>query len=178
MINHINYTNDEINGFVHTIIRQMLCDNWTPNYIVGVTRSGLDTALKLSHYFDVPLETLKIGETNCWMAEDAFGYVDLKDRIFTESRWDIAKRKNILIVDAINDSNSAFTWIKNDWQSCCFPNELSWGTVWGNNVKFAVLVDDASSNERVAYQGAEINQFETSHTITFPWEQWWNPARV
>lgn len=179
MVKQIYYTNEEIDGFVHAIIRQMWQDNFKPDYIVGLTRGGVDLALKLSHYLDVPMETLKVSlrendmQSALWMAEDAFGYVSAEERELTGSRWDILKRKKILIVDDINDTGSTISWIKQDWQQSCFPNESSWETVWGNNVKFAVLVDNVNSNERVSYQGIEINKNENPCWCIFPWEQWW-----
>lgn len=180
MSKQIYYTNEQVNGFIHTIIRQMSHEGYKPDYIVGLTRGGLDIALKLSHYLDVPMETLKVSlrdgdhaESNCWMAEDAFGYVNEEDRKQVGSRWDTMKRKNILIVDDINDTGATLAWIKQDWQSCCLPNEPSWETVWGNNVKFAVLVDNIDSKEEVNYKGTEINKFEDPCWVIFPWEQWW-----
>ena len=176
----IYYTDKQIDAMIHDIIRQMYNDNWKPDYIVGLTRGGLIPAVKISQYLDVPMETLKVSlrdgdetETNCWMAEDAFGYVDLEERATVKSRWDTMKRKNILIVDDINDTGATLAWIKEDWQNCCLPDESSWETVWGNNVKFAVIVDNLSSNERTDYHGIEINKFEDPCWVTFPWEQWW-----
>ena len=70
---------DEYRGLVAEIARQISVDNWRPDYIVGITRGGLSAAVMLSHYFDVPMEALKVSlrssdpscESNTWMAEDA-----------------------------------------------------------------------------------------------------------
>ena len=108
MTKKVYYTDKQIDGMVHDIIRQMNNDNWMPDYVVGLTRGGLVPALKISHYLGVPMETLKVSlrdngvageacESNCWMAEDAYD------------------GKHILIVDDINDTGATLNWIKKDW---------------------------------------------------------------
>jgi hypoxanthine phosphoribosyltransferase len=88
---------------------------------------------------------------------------------------DVDRRKNILIVDDINDTGATFNWILNDWPSGCFPNETSWNTVWDNNVKFAVLVDNLASKceRKMDFWGMEINKAEDNVWVDFPWEDWW-----
>ena len=126
----------------------------------------------ISHYLEVPMETLKVslrdgGEcvSNLWMAEDAFGYED--------GGSDAALRKNILIVDDINDSGATLNWIKQDWSSGCLPDSPDWNDVWNNNVKFAVLVNNITSLSTVNYFGTEINKTEKDIWVTFPWEEFW-----
>ena len=145
---------DNINELVHNIMRQVTIDLFRPDYVVGITRGGLVPALMISHYLNIPMHTLKVSlrsdppdtESNSWMAEDAFGYVSPEDQAIIKSRWDPKKRKNILIVDDINDSGATFDWIKQDWIGSCFPDEKEvWNSVWNHNVKFAVLVDNETS---------------------------------
>jgi len=90
-----------------------------------------------------------------------------------KSRWDTARRKNILIVDDINDSGATLNWIKEDWESGCFPNERNtWDTVWNHNVRFATLFDNtASAFTAVDYTVNEINKLEKDVWIVFPWEK-------
>jgi hypoxanthine phosphoribosyltransferase len=180
-MNKTSYTDEQIDTLIHNIIRQIIKDRWVPDYIVGLTRGGLIPAIKISQYLDIPMETLKVSlrdgkecESNCWMAEDAFGYVNYDERhLYGNCRWDPNKRKKILIVDDINDSGATLEWIKNDWQSCCLPDEPSWGTVWNNNVRFAVLVDNDASSFEVNYSATTINKTENDVWIEFPWEVWW-----
>ena len=176
MVNTVYYTEHQIDSFIHTIIRQLVADDWKPDYVVGITRGGLVPALKISHYLGIPMETLNVDlrkggecETNCWMAEDAFGYVYGEGG----SRSDTTKRKNILIVNDINDTGATFSWIKKDWESCCLPKEPSWETVWGNNVRFASVIDNDASAVQMNYAGESINKAEDPRWIEFPWECWW-----
>jgi xanthine phosphoribosyltransferase len=158
----------------------MYKDAWRPDYIVGITRGGNVPATVLSNMLGVRGEALKVSlrdatgesESNCWMASDAFGYVDEDERVNTKSRWDISKRKNILIVDDINDTGATFDWIKQDWQAGCLPNEESWKTVWHNNVRFATITDNLSSdfNGTVDYSVHEVNKAEQDVWLVYPWE--------
>ena len=63
----------------------------------------------------------------------------------------------------------------NDWPSGCLPNDAAWNSVWGKNVKFAVIVDNASSkcNASMNYFGMEINKADEDVWVDFPYETWW-----
>jgi xanthine phosphoribosyltransferase len=156
-------SDNDIKTFVHNIIRQMAKDEFRPDYIVGLTRGGLVPAVMISHYLEVPMETLKVSlrdgegvqESNLWMAEDAL------------------LRKNILIVDDINDTGATINHILTDWPSGCLPDSPDWNYVWNNNVKFAVLVNNITSLSTVNYFGTEINKTEKDIWVTFPWEEFW-----
>lgn len=185
----------EMTGLVNKIARDIHLSEWRPDYIVGLTRGGLIPAVMLSHYLDVPMWTLNVslrdgdgGESNLWMAKDALGNetsIEVSDEEDIGSVLDAASSllempeapgyKNILIVDDINDTGATFNWIINDWKSSCLPDHPSWEHVWNMNVKFAVLVDNQSSNCEVAmdYSGMEVNKAEEDVWIDFPWEDWW-----
>ena len=107
------------------------------------------------------------------MSEDAFGYVDVIDRdgVWSNVKSDVSEKKNILVVDDINDTGATFNWIKNDWQSSCLPNDPSWDTVWGGNVRFAVMTENTSSEfGLVNYSWHEVNKAEEDVWLVYPWE--------
>lgn len=170
----------DLNKHVRKICTEIESSNWRPDYVVGLTRGGLIPAVMISEYFDLRCETLKISlrdggecESNLWMAEDAFGSVPPEEQELYKSRWDTARRKNILIVDDINDSGATLNWIKEDWASGCFPDEtIAWNSVWNNNVRVATLFDNAASTfDSVDYTANEINKLEKDLWIVFPWEK-------
>ena len=158
------YTWQDVENAVRNIAMQMYKDNWRPDYIVGITRGGLVPAVLLSHMTGIPMHTLCVQlanedleentESNCWMAEDAY------------------EGKHILIVDDINDTGATFNWIKQDWQASCLPDESSWQTVWHNNVRFATITDNLSSdfNGTVDYSVHEVNKAEQDVWLVYPWE--------
>jgi len=106
------------------------------------------------------------------MSEDAFGYNSPEETGITGCRWDIKLRKNILIVDDINDTGATFNWIKDDWQKTCMPNETeAWDSVWGNNVRFATITENLSSEfDGVNYYTHEVNKAEEDVWLCYPWE--------
>ena len=177
------FSHKDIESQVLELIRSLQQSAWKPDYVVGLTRGGLYPAVLLSHWLDVPCETLKVSlrngnqtESACWMAEDAFGYAYSNDSDTDPS--EIANRKNILIVDDINDSGETIQWIKQDWQSVCMPSSEAWNEIWHENVRFAVLVNNTASPSRVDYFATEINKYEHNTWIVFPWEEWWRRQTI
>lgn len=182
----VYYKNRDVKSWVHNIIRQMDADCWRPDYIVGLTRGGLIPTTMMSHYMNVRMETLKVSlrddcgvgpESNCWMAEDAIGYIQDEDRK-ANGGWAFlpTRAKNILIVDDINDSGHTLNWIRQDWHSSvagvCSAEE--WDKIWNNNVRVAVCINnEASEYKDVDYSALTINKLEDPVWIVFPWENWW-----
>lgn len=163
-MNKLILDSDKVKNLTSKICRDVVGSQWRPDYIVGITRGGLTPAVMISHWFDVPCETLKVSlrdqgnsESNLWMALDAF------------------EGKNILIVDDINDTGATFNWIMQDWPSGCFPDDEKWKTIWNDNVRFAVLVDNLASrcDVKMDFSGMEINKAENDVWVDFPWEDWW-----
>ena len=185
-----HYTYNDVHKAATNIALKMYKDNWKPDYIVGINRGGLPLSVTLSHLLNCNHYALDVRlrdggeqgpESNLWMAEDAFGYEYYK---ILEHNADISasagepilnlpiRRKNILIVDDINDTGATFNWIKQDWQSSCLPDDPNWNTVWGQNVRFAVMTENLSSGfGEVQYHWDEVNKVEEDVWLVYPYEK-------
>ena len=182
MIKKHYYSWQDVENSCVNIALQMYKDAWRPDYIVGITKGGNVPATILCNMLGIRGEALKVSlrddgsdmgpESNLWMAEDAFGYVSQEEQEILKCRWDNKKRKNILIVDDINDTGATFNWIKQDWESGCLPQEdNAWNSVWANNVRFATLTENLSSNfGGVRYYTHEVNKAEEPVWLVYPWE--------
>ena len=149
----------QIKSGVLDIIRQMLQDDWKPDYIVGITRGGLIPAVLMSHYTGIKMHTLDVRlrdgngdgpESNCWLAEYA------------------SEGKKILVLDDINDTGETFKWIVQDWEASVVDH-----IAWGDDVRFAAIIDNVPSEMDVEYSSMEINKTEDPSWIVFPFEEWW-----
>ena len=156
------YTWQDIDKAVNKFVTDMYIDLWKPDYIVGLKRGGLPLAVALSNKIDVPMQTLNASfrdggtlggpESNLQMAKDAL------------------RKKNILILDDINDTGATFQWIKDDWMKQTGKSK-DWNNVWGNNVRFAVLTENLSSEFlEVDYWAHEVNKAEEDVWLVYPWE--------
>ncbi len=195
MIKKHYYSWADVEKMCVSIVNQMYTDNWRPDYIVGITRGGNVPATIISNMTGIRCEALKVSlrdadndsESNCWMAEDAFGYVSSESRnddhihdhrlrkAIRELNDDVVvntnNRKKILIVDDINDTGATFQWIQKDWKAGCLPDSHDWNSVWNNNVRFAVMTENLSSNfELVKYHWDEVNKAEENVWLVYPYE--------
>lgn len=173
MIKQIHFNNLELKKTFFKVMSDIRKDRWQPDYIIGINRGGLIPGVWASHYLNIPLHTLNVClrdfehlESNFNMSKDAFGY----DRDNNKKGY-ISNSKQILIFDDINDSGSTFKWIKEDWKKSCYPEGDRWNSVWGYNVRTAVLIDNLASDWEVDYSGFEINKQEENVWIVFDWEE-------
>jgi len=172
----IYYSWQDIENQTQEILRQLTLDGWRPDYVVGLTRGGLVPANLISQYLEVPMETLKVSlrddttppEHNDWMARDAHG------GCFDKEQPKRFMRRNILVVDDINDTGATLNWIKQDWAKAMPNIDSYWDQIWNENVRFATLVHNkASEFQQIDHYSVGIDKSVEDSWIVFPWEDWW-----
>ena len=156
---------NDVEKHVNNLAVQLYKDNWKPDYIVGLHSGGNIPAVLLGKMLDIKTYSLDVRlrdgggdgpESNAWMAEDAYNF------------------KKILVVDDINDTGATINWVKNDWPANALPLDPRWYKIWGDTVRFAVMIDNEASEAHVNYSAVNINKAEKDEWIVFPWEEWWS----
>jgi hypoxanthine phosphoribosyltransferase len=182
MIKKHYYSWSDVEKMCVSIVNQMYKDAWRPDYIVGITRGGNVPATIISNMTGIRCEALKVSlrddsghgsETNAWMSEDAYGYDDegSYNAEMGQFKNNPEQERKILIVDDINDTGATFNWIKEDWRASCLPKSPIWDQIWGENVRFAVLTENLSSEfDGVSYHCDELNKAEEDVWLVYPWE--------
>lgn len=172
-----NYSWTDVEKASTIILSQMLQDEWCPDIVVSAGHSGMPLSMILSqnlnrklYHIDIDLQE-NDSESNLWLPELAFGYIDTCDQETYKSRWDCDKRKKILIVDNIDKQGEKFNWLIDDWQSSCFPNEPeAWNAVWTKTTRFCVMTKNISNNfDKISYSAEELDQTDYTR-ISWPWE--------
>ena len=160
-----SYTFDSIAKEIELICKRIVKSHWQPDYIVGLSRGGLVPGVMISHWLNVPFKPLEVSlrdggycKSSKFFAREAYGHNE--DGV----------KKNILIVDDINDTGQTFNWIMRDWsQTCSVQYDKTQRCVWNDNVRFAVIVNKVTSKCDVGidYEGTRITD---NNWINFPWE--------
>ena len=160
-VNKQYFTMIQVRNALEKIADRMAEDNWEPDVIMGINRGGCIPGIYLSHRLNKPHEALDV------RLRDHKAKPDLRN---LEKAY--AFQKKILIIDDINDTGATFNWIKKDWQEACLPNSTEWNTVWGNNVRWAVLTDNLASKfeHKINYTCDEVNKAEEDVWLVYPWE--------
>ena len=145
-------TQTEFVAAIHLLAAQLVEDiDWTPDFIIGIGRGGLVPAVFLSHATGLP--TLSVDYSS-----------QVKD-FAHEPLIKLARRtvagERLLFLDDINDSGRTITHLRRALAEA--------GAVEGA-VRFAMLIDNLSSAERIDYSARQIDRQVTKDWFVFPWE--------
>lgn len=125
--------------------------DWQPSFLIGVGRGGLVPAVYLSHAAGLPTLSCDLSSQVKDFADDVL--VRLAERTKTGER--------LLFVDDINDSGRTIGLLRS--------RLAAFGAVPGS-VRFATLIDNAVSAERVEYSARTIDRTKVKDWFVFPWE--------
>lgn len=142
---------DQMNGYYLETLRGMSNAQYIPDVIIGVSRGGLDMAVKLSQWFEVPMVSL------VWQTRDGGNREEIK----LEEILLMWKNKNILIVDDFLDSGKTIDEITN--------------MAHGLNilVDVAVAVANTDADVEATWRGRDLSRANEPQWLVFPWEEWW-----
>ena len=136
--------NYHIKTYLQTILRAMHKDKFVPDVVVGLSRGGLQPAVMLSNYFDVPMIPVSLA---------------LRDHQVERLDFEIDPGKKYLVIDDINDTGATLERLSQ------YMVEAQW--------RSAVLINNLPSPFEPDYQGIEINKDEEDVWVVYPWEEWW-----
>ena len=136
---------------VHYIAARIGESGWAPDFIIGIGRGGLIPAVYLSHATSIRMLSI---DHSSHLPDFAAGLlVKLAVRSLTE---------RLLFVDDINDSGSTIAHLRRSLNEA--GGDLG-------NVRFATLIDNTVSAERVDYCFRKIDRSVNKDWFVFPWEQ-------
>ena len=136
---------------VETLAAELEAGAWQPRFIVGVGRGGLTPAVFLSHRTGVPMLSV----------DHSSRVYGLADALIVNLARRSAAGEPLLFVDDINDTGGTIRYLRD-----------AMATHGGDpaSVRYAVLIDNIRSAERVEYRARAIDRHENKDWFVFPWE--------
>lgn len=137
---------------VHALADALAADRaWQPTFLIGIGRGGLVPAVFLSHATGLPTLSCDLSSNVKDFAEDVL--VRLAERTRDGER--------LLFIDDINDSGRTIGVLRAALASA--------GAAEGS-VRFATLLDNSVSSQRVEYHARTIDRTVNKDWFVFPWE--------
>lgn len=124
---------------------------WAPDFVIGIGRGGLVPAVFLSHALDVPMLSIDVSARLPDFADDLLAKLAAKS----------ATGARLLFIDDINDSGATIAAVRRRLAEAGGDSAV---------VRFAVLIDNAGSRDRVEYRARTIDRAVDKRWFVFPWE--------
>ena len=125
--------------------------DWKPDFIIGVGRGGLTPAVFLSHATGLPMLSV----------DHSSQVKDFADEPLVKLAARTRAGERLLFLDDINDSGRTIAHLR---------GALAAANAAPGSVRFATLIDNVSSAERVDYRARTIDRRRTKDWFVFPWE--------
>lgn len=142
-------THEEMVAGVHAIAEA--AEPWNPTLLVGIGRGGLTPAVFLSHRMGLPLVSIDHSTRIAQFGEELVAVLARRTR----------EGDRLLFVEDINDSGKTIGELR---------AALAAEQAMANRVRFAVLIDNIRSSQRVDYGARQIDRSVDKDWFVFPWE--------
>lgn len=136
---------------VGVLASQIGADDWIPSYLIGIGRGGLVPAVFLSHATGLPMLSVDYSSQVEEFAGDALARLAVRTR----------NGDRLLFVDDINDTGGTISRLR---------TILADHDAASDGVRFATLIDNSRSSQRVDYRARVIDRAVTKDWFVFPWE--------
>lgn len=145
----------QMNGHYAEVVRQMTVQDFKPDVVIAIMRGGADMGVKLSNYYDCPMESLK------WQTRSG-SERELAQLISIISKY--KHSKNILFAEDICDSGETIAEIR---------QEVTTRVTVDTNVKFAVAIENTEAAMDCDFASRLIARSSSPQWFVFPWESWY-----
>jgi hypoxanthine phosphoribosyltransferase len=136
---------------VEALAAALAADDWTPSFIIGIGRGGLAPAVYLSHATGLPMLSV----------DHSSKVEDFSDAPLIRLAARTRTGERLLFVDDINDSGATIGKLR---------EALAAAGAAPGHVRFATLIDNIRSSQRVDYCAETIDRNERKDWFVFPWE--------
>jgi hypoxanthine phosphoribosyltransferase len=145
------FTQEEFLVAIGALAERLSDDAWAPALLVGVGRGGLTPAVFLSHATGLPMVSIDFSTP----------IPEFNDALIEALAARTRDGERLVFVEDINDSGRTIESIRT--QLLATKAAIA-------NTRFAVLIDNLSSVERVEYAHRTIDRRNTKDWFIFPWE--------
>ena len=145
-------SHDDFAADVRALAAAIVADTaWRPTYLIGIGRGGLVPAVYLSHATGLPTLSCDLSSHVKDFADDVL------ERLAARTR----AGERLLFIDDINDSGRTIGLLR---------DKLARSGGTAEAIRFATLLDNKVSAERIDYRARTIDRTVTKDWYVFPWE--------
>ncbi|HWK36190.1 phosphoribosyltransferase [Sphingomonas sp.] len=145
------FPHDEFVAAVRALAADIASDGWAPQLLVGVGRGGLAPAVFLSHATGLPMVSIDFSTP----------IPEFNTALIAALAQRTRDGERLVFIEDINDSGRTIAAIRAQMAAA--------GAVVANS-RFAVLIDNAVSIERIDYRFRTIDRTRDKDWFVFPWE--------
>ncbi len=142
---------DDFLAIVRNLAQVVGTGDWKPDFVVGVGRGGLVPAVYISQSLDVPMLSI----------DQSAKVPGFADELLVKLATMTKAGQRIVIIDDINDSGRTIAALRRLLRAHETVEE---------NLRFAVMINNAVSQETVDYAVQTIDRTTDKRWFVFPWE--------